>query len=151
MNDQWLATLATVTQDVLKATAFAWGETCALEELSPQTSPLFQSRVKFRGQHDGDVRLVMPRELGAMLAADILSDDADSLLEIEIEDACNEIANVICGQWLTGAFGTLPVFTLSVPEATWIAEAEWQELLASKSSIGVQVDDLPLMVNLFVS
>src|SRR5262249_38435520 len=108
MNEPWLDILTTVTIDVLKATAFAWAEASPLDELPTQIEQPLEVRVHFRGNQTGTLSLALPRELGATLAADILSDDTDEVTEAQIEDACNEILNVICGQWLTGAFGEIP-------------------------------------------
>ncbi|MGC3970708.1 MAG: chemotaxis protein CheX [Pirellulales bacterium] len=144
MNDQQLSQLSTVTVDVLKAAAFSWGEPCPTVELGTEFDDVLLTQVRFSGPSTGVVGLAMPEQLATTLAADILSADGDDLTAEQIEDACKELANVVCGQWLTAAFGSQPVFKLSVPEAARLNRDGWCEWIDAPTAIGVQIDDQPL-------
>lgn len=144
MNQELLDHLSEATLAVLKASAFAWGEPCPTVELPAVGGEAIVTRVRFQGDATGNVCLAMPAEVAAALAADILSAEADELSDEQIDDACKELTNVVCGQWLTRSFGDRPVFHLSVPEAEHVEKAEWYALIDGPGAVGVQIDERPL-------
>jgi CheY-specific phosphatase CheX len=143
--------LAEVAVDVFMAAAFAFGEARALGELSDDCDDVLAARVTFRGElAAGTVGLILPRTLAALIVADILALDADELSEPQVEDAIKELANMICGRWLTLAFGERPVFPLETPQAVWGDRRLWTESRAAASGVGISVDDAPIAVTLVV-
>jgi hypothetical protein len=149
LDGESLRHLAEIAVAVLKASAFAWGEARPLAELAPDCDDVLAALVEFRGPPAaGKIGLTLPRSAAAAIVADILSLDADEVADPQIEDAVKELANMICGQWLTAVFGVEPVFRLGTPEACWGDERLWSERLV-RTGVGIDVEDAPIAVNLF--
>jgi CheY-specific phosphatase CheX len=141
--------LAEVAVEVLKASAFAWGEARPLAELSPDCDAVLSAEVEFHGAPAaGGVALTLPRSLALTIVGDILSLDSDELADPQVEDALKELANMICGQWLTRVFGVAPVFHLGTPRSSWGDDRLWSERLLRRPGVGIDVDDSPVAVNL---
>lgn len=148
MNDSRRETLSQVAQDILRATAFAFGDPCAPAEL-PECGPAaIKARLRFQGHVSGELILAMPPDLCASLAADILTEDAAELGVEQTHDAIKELLNVIAGNWLTAVHGDQPAFALSTPLAETVEAAEWGRLCSHDESVGVVIDGRPLLVAL---
>jgi hypothetical protein len=148
LNADLLEHLSAAALDVLKTSAFAWGEPCAPAELPTTVEQPVFTRIRFDGERRGDISLALSRGLAATLAADVLAAEPDELSDVQVFDACKELTNVLCGQWLTRSFGTTPVFHLSVPDTidpASDADAQgWTSLLAEEGAVGLLIDDQPL-------
>jgi CheY-specific phosphatase CheX len=140
----FLEHLSAAALDVLKTSAFAWGEPCATSELPTAVGDAVLTQIRFDGDCRGDVSLALSRGLAMTLAADVLAAEPDELSDDQVIDACKELTNVLCGQWLTRSFGTQPVFHLSVPEAISPDERSWTTLIAAPGAVGMLIDDQPL-------
>jgi len=151
MNVASLDALSEVTQEVLLATAFAFGDPCPATELPDCGSSLLRARLQFQGSVSGELHLTAPADLCAVLAADVLSEDADAIGRDESEDSLKELLNVIGGNWLTALYGDELVFALSAPRAETIGAAEWDQLRRDSSGVGLVIDERPLLVNLCLS
>jgi hypothetical protein len=85
-----------------------------------------QSTVRFRGAAGGTLTCRLPRPLAADLASAFLGVAPDELEPDAIGDMAGEVANMICGCWLTRAFPA-ELFDLDAPvvEAAGTPASDW--------------------------
>ena len=135
---------------VLEQQAFMFAEPCSCEELEVEAGDFLRASIRFEGPVDGCVDLVIPAALGVELAANVLGiEPEDEEAEALAQDALKEMLNVICGQVLTGLYGTGQVFQLSIPTARPIDGDPQEELGQSGECIAFLIDDEhPVVVRL---
>lgn len=110
--------MAQALESVIKSMASLPAEIVDPRDIPEINDPLLHAHIGFTGEHTGEIGLLLDPALASLLAQRILDvESPDLLLEDMIEDAVNEVLNVICGQFLTSAFGETPVFSLTVPHA----------------------------------
>lgn len=121
MQDQKTTTLTMVFSDVLANLAFMFtGE--------PPPEPLaddvwLEGTIRYYGPVSGSLRLRCTRDFSIALAANLLGTDADhSDAEENANDAIKELMNILCGQFVTSAYGTGEVFRLTIPQIAEIPE-----------------------------
>jgi len=149
MVDEYKTTLSEVFRDVLMRYAFMFGEECEKEDLLPDSLGYLHVHVAFNGYKQGCIGILAPDELCVEMAANVLGTDMeDDNCADDAKDALEELANVVCGQFLTGAFGDEPIFNLSPPSIANAGELNWVEISENDDSLAFMVEDTPTLVYL---
>lgn len=115
MQDQKTTTLTTVLSDVLANLAFMFTDDGELE--APVGERWLETMISYEGPMSGLLHLTCTETFATQLAANLLgADSGEETTHQESNDAVKEFMNVICGQYVTAAYGTEEVFNLSIPE-----------------------------------
>jgi hypothetical protein len=136
--------LADVAAQVLETAAFACGFQCQRDELPPVDEAL-ASRVRFAGPRQGEILIAAPVALCRLLAANSLSLDETEVEPETAADCLSELANIVCGRWLTAQFGDEPVFRLSVPELRHLRAEDWNALALDEQMTCLLAEDQPFL------
>ena len=121
MQSQTTVTLTTVLSDVLKDLAFMFVDGDPAE-VSPDATWL-ETTIGYCGPESGTLTLQCTTEFGILLAANLLGiDPDDDDAEVRAHDAVKEFMNIVCGQFVTTAFGTDHVFNLTIPASRILDE-----------------------------
>ena len=138
--------LTRVLENVMEQLAFMFGEPAQKDELILEEEKCLHISMQFNGLRNGKLDLVIPASMGISLAANILGlDEDDEEAENNSVDALKELVNMVCGQFLTEAYGDKPVFNLTIPTVEEIDRGDWQKLLDRPESVGMIVEDIPLI------
>jgi len=78
---------------------------------------LIEARLNFEGGPSGSFRLRITDGATKTLAADFLGEDAPELTATRIAEVVSELANMICGAFLSRVAGEETTFRLSPPSA----------------------------------
>jgi CheY-specific phosphatase CheX len=89
---------------------------CDLESPEPNVEPEVSATVGFYGAKTGSLTVQVAQTILGPLAANMLGEIDDSDLEEKGQDALKEIANMICGNFLTMWYGEEAMFELTPPE-----------------------------------
>jgi len=81
---------------------------------------LIEARLSFEGGPSGSFRLRITDGAANALAADFLGEDAPELTAARIAEVIAELANMICGGFLSRVAGEATTFRLSVPSAVTV-------------------------------
>ena len=147
MQSEYDTILSEVFCDVLINYAFMFGDPAPKDELLTSGTGYLRTTVSFKGHQSGIIGVSTPTDLGVQLAANVLGLESDEDDSIENAlDAIKELLNIVCGQFLTSAFGDEPVFDLLPPASLKIDKAEWDELLKSEETMGFVVEDEPAIL-----
>lgn len=152
METEYKAVLTDVFGDVLKEYAFMFGKVCPVDETHVKKADYLHSAVAFSGHRSGVLGVSVSTELAAELAANVLGigtncgDSTDFAL-----DALEELTDIVCGHFLTSAFGEEPIFHLSPPSASKINESEWKSLIGKEEAIGFTVEGIPAVTYVLVA
>jgi len=147
MNDENNELLLRVCCDVFENLSFMFGETIDLDEAETDSDSFLKVSMSFKGDKIGSVDMIVPVEISASLAYNILGIDEDEELPPDSPiDALRELLNTICGQLMTALFGDQPVFDLSVPETKTISLEEWNELVESEEYLALNIEDEPVLI-----
>lgn len=137
--------------DVAERTAFMFGEVCSKTELLFDEEQTRCASMSFHGPINGCLELVISHATCRQIAANFVGvDPDDDKIDLYAEDAVKELLNVTCGNILTEMAGTDPVFDLSVPSLQPIGVEQIQSFSDDERSIGLLVDDEPVLVRLIV-
>ncbi len=140
--------LARVLETVLEQLAFMFGEAVEKKELITGGEKYLHATMGYTGSQSGSVGVAIPAELGVVLASNILGIDEEEEMALEKSiDALKEFLNIVCGQLLTTVYGDEPVFDLSVPKVEELNKARWEDLVNKPESIGMIVEDVPLIAH----
>ena len=97
-------------------------------------SEFYLSEMKFSGGLEGCLKLATEKEVGNIIAENMLGG-----MEDECEDLCidslKEITNVICGKLVTEIAGTEPIIDLTIPEVKKINRGTVLKLIEEQNSI----------------
>jgi len=138
-----------VFRDVLMRFAFMFGEECSKNELPPNDFDYIHVRVCFNGYKRGCIGILAPVELCDEMAANVLGTDMeDDNCAGDAVDTLEELTNIMSGQFLTGAYGSEPIFNLSPPLVSEADKSEWSEITDSDDSLAFMVEDLPALIYL---
>lgn len=139
-------TLALALGSVIKSMAALPAEIVDHGEIPAINAPLLHAHIGFTGEHAGEIGLLLDPALAALLAQRILGvESPDLLLEDMIEDAVNEVLNIVCGQFLSMAFGETPVFSLTVPHAFPLGVLASRAILQNPQVTAFMVDGHTLL------
>ncbi len=121
MQDQKTATLATVFFEVLANLAFMFTDE---DPADPRVGDVWlETTIAYSGPGAGTLRLRCTRDFSTRLAANLLGTDPDDPeTEQSASDAVKEFMNIVCGQFITAAYGAEEVFNLTIPEIVELSE-----------------------------
>ena len=94
-------------RQVAEDSLFACAEPCersrtaGLLEARPVAEPWLTAAIAFSGPFDGVVRMTLPRALAGDLAGAFCGVQPQSLDASQVDDFAGELANMVCGLWLT--------------------------------------------------
>jgi len=132
--------------EVLENFAFLFGDPCKKNELIANNKAYLSAMINFRGSRHGIIGVAAPVDLCVEMAAGILGIDSDDDDAGEkAGDALKEFINIMCGQLLTTIYGDEEIFNMSIPEIESMDENEWQNLVDRPETIGLLVDDSPIV------
>jgi len=121
MQNQATETLTTIFSEVLADLAFMF------TDAEPGDMPLgkrwLETTIGYSGPTTGVLRLRCTREFSIQLAANLLGLDPDDIdTKRSAQDAVKEFMNIVCGQFITAAYGTEEVFDLTIPQVVELPE-----------------------------
>lgn len=148
MQNEYRTVLTEVFCDILLQYAFLFGDECPKDELSVDDADCLKITIDFSGERSGDIGIAASTDLCAILTSNVLGEDPDDYEDLDenTSDAMEELLNVVCGQFLTAAFGEEPVIDMLPPIAARINVAEWDSLVDDEKTIGFMIEDIPAIV-----
>ena len=147
MQSEYRAVLAKVFSSILMKHAFMFAEEAPTAEIPVNDTDHLHATVCFSGQRSGVHGISASTKFCTELAENVLGlDPDDKILANDVSDALEELANIVCGHFLTTAFGEGPVFNLSPPSVSRVDNAKWKQLIDSQEAIGFTVDNDPVIV-----
>lgn len=148
MKDRRLEeTLHAVTSRVLEQTAFMFPEPAEINDgFSFGECEMINATVKFDGEENGMISLIIPYELCRELSSNMLGEDIDKTDSDEREmDAAREVVNMIAGQVLTDLYGETAVFNLRPPETVRLSSDDFHEVIEKRDYACSIADDHPII------
>lgn len=149
-----IAALGAAAVQVAEESLFAYAEpgdatrTAELLRSRPGDEPWLTATITFAGPFDGVVRLSLSRGLAAGLAAAFCGLPAEELDEPQVVDFAGELANMVCGSWLTQSHRT-ERFALTAPVVTATsASVVAADVRSGDATVGVVVTDQPIVIAL---
>ncbi|MCI5066673.1 chemotaxis protein CheX [bacterium] len=112
----------------------------------PSDAPVYQSVIKFSGEHSGHYHIFCREDFMEALAQNVLG-ELDGCTPEEQRDALQEMANVVCGNLLTKLFGEDHVYELRPPEVTETNIVSLNTALEA-THCAFMADDCPVVVSL---
>jgi len=106
----------------------------------------YLTSMEFTGGLEGNLKLATEKELGAIVAENMLGSMQDENGDLFI-DSLKEITNVICGKLVTEIAGTEPIVDLSIPEVAPYSKEECQKLVKNKNSIIFNSEEFLVVLN----
>ena len=141
--------LAAVVAEVLEKQSFMFAEPSS--DLESQSARFLHAQMGFSGPVVGDLEIVAPRELCAILTANALGVEMEDESAGQLAaDTFMELLNVVCGQLLTTVYGTGEQFWLSPPRVDELDPAGWTRACQRQGGVGLRVDDWPVVAFLEV-
>ena len=130
--------------EALHTFAFIAAEPPAGPVPAPAVADLYTLR--FAGRVSGEFQLAAPRELGGLMAANLLGlEPTDAQAAHSAEDVLKELCNITAGLWLQRrAADDLP--EMGLPAARPLAD--WDRFAAQPGSFAVLADGYPLVAHL---
>jgi chemotaxis protein CheY-P-specific phosphatase CheC len=142
-------TFSKVFQEVLMRFLFMFGEGCDKDQLPLNNFDYLHARVCFNGYKRGCIGILAPVKLCIEMSSNVLGTDMeDDICTEDSVDTLEELANVVCGQFLTGAYGDSPIFSLSPPLVSETDEIAWSDIVDSDDSLAFMVEDTPTLIYL---
>jgi hypothetical protein len=109
------AALAQALVTVAERSFFAYAEPAAPEQVAAATGGWYEASVSFHGSFSGRVMLTLPADLARELWASFLGLESDAVADdVATRDLVGELANMVCGTWLT-ALSETSCFELAPP------------------------------------
>jgi hypothetical protein len=148
-----LAELGEAAVRVAEDSLFAYAEPCdaaratGLIRARPAVEPWLAASVAFTGPFDGAVRVSLPRPLCADLAGAFCGVAPESLEPAQVADFAGELANMVCGSWLTQTHRT-ERFALAAPVVDEAAAADVVAAAADPGALGLVLHATPLLLAL---
>lgn len=137
--------------EVLEQMAYTFGDPAEFEDLQQAAGELWCAAMSFEGPFQGAIELAVPAAVCGMLAENMLGvDPDDERAQDKARDALKEVLNVTCGSVLTKIAGDEPVFTLSVPEVSILAEEDWRAMASAPEIVAVLVEDEPALLRVCI-
>lgn len=116
------------------------------KDLPPIENSALNVRIEYRGEHSGEISIILGDNLASRIAKAFLGMDNESdLLDDMIEDSARELLNVICGHFVTIKYGEKPIIKISVPRLFSISPALFNILSINEDISSFMVDDLPML------
>ncbi len=149
MERQRQTVVSDVFTEVLEEFAFIFVET-EPDDQSEEPEKIVCSEISFTGQElKGSMGIAVSWQKCLELADNLLgTDDQEVLSDKAVENALEELVNVVCGRLLAELYGTGVVFDLSIPEARALSRQEWENLSESENATLVYDEDEPMAIYL---
>ncbi len=139
MQDQKTATLATIFSEVLANLAFLFTDEDPADPVPGDV--WFETTIGYSGPMAGTLRFLCTRDFSTRLAANLLGTDPDDPdTEQSAGDAVKEFMNIVCGQFVTAAYGTEEVFHITIPEIVELPETPSLTACEEIETTAVSVD-----------
>ena len=149
-----LEALSAAVRQVAEASLFACAEpyeasrTPGLLQARPVAEPWLSAAIAFSGPFDGVVRMTLPRALAVELAGAFCGVRPQSLDAAQVADFAGELANMVCGLWLTQTHRS-ERFELAAPSVAAAATADVAAMAAPDSGTqGIVLNDTPVLIAL---
>jgi hypothetical protein len=149
-----LAALGDAVQRVAEDSLFACAETCepsrtaSLLQARPPAEPWLTAAIAFNGPFEGVVRLTLPRALAVDLAGAFCGVQPESLDASQVIDFAGELANMVCGLWLTTTHRS-ERFELAAPLVAAAAASEVAAMAGTDpGALGIALNDTPVLIGL---
>ena len=148
-----LAALGAAAVQVAEESFFAYAEPCdaarvaGLLRARPGGEPWLSAAMAFTGPFEGVVRVALPRSLAASLAGAFCGVRSESLDDAQLTDLAGELANMVCGLWLTQTHRT-ERFALAAPIVSTADAGAASAAAAEPAALGVVVNDTPVLLTL---
>lgn len=137
--------------EVIEQIAFMFGEPEDKFEIAAGGTAMARASMSFQGPCAGRLELAVPMTMRLAIASNVLGIDMeDDSVDKFADDAVKEVLNVACGNILTELAGTDPVFDLSVPTISPLNPSEWETFRDDPLTVGLLVEDDPVLVRLTV-
>jgi len=136
--------------EVAETSLFAFTDECDADgfadALQQGAAECFRGAVRFDGAFGGEVELMLPDALARELCASFGGlNSPDEVGERDLADFVGEVANMVCGAWLTRACHDQS-FTLAPPQVTRGAA---EPTAADACRFFLAINDTPASVRLF--
>ena len=116
------------------------------QDLPPIEDPALNVRIEYQGEHSGEISIILGEDLASCIARRFLGmDNEGDILNDMIEDSARELANVICGHFVTLRYGEKPIVKISVPRLFPISPALFSILSTNEDISSFMVDDQPML------
>jgi len=134
--------LLEVSTHVFETSAFMAVYPNDISNLDEEFPPVVAS-ISFKGIADGQLILAVSNEILSPLATSMLGlDIGDEVGEIGQKDALLEVLNMMCGNVLTGIYGSEPIFDLCPPELiSWEDAEDMFETIPPENHLTFIVED----------
>lgn len=149
-----LAALSDAVQQVAEHSLFACAEPCqpsrtaGLLRARPAAEPWLTAAIAFSGPFEGAVRLTLPGALAGDLAGAFCGMPAHSLDASQVADFAGELANMVCGLWLTQTHRG-ERFELTAPVVAAATAVDVAARAATEpGAFGMALNDTPVLIDL---
>lgn len=148
-----LAALGDAAVRVAEDSLFAYAEPCdgsrtaALIHARPPADPWLTASIAFSGPFEGVVRLSLPRAVCADLAGAFCGLPGASVGAAQLADFAGELANMVCGSWLTQVHRT-EGFALTAPVVAETTAGHAAASAAAPDVLGLLLRDTPVLLSL---
>ena len=149
-----LEALGAAVRQVAEDSLFACAEPCersrtaGLLEARPVTEQWLTAAIAFNGPFEGVVRMTLPRALAGDLACAFCGVRPHSLDASQVDDFAGELANMVCGLWLTQTHRS-ERFELTPPVVDAAAARDVAAMAATDpGAFGIAVNDAPVLIGL---
>jgi chemotaxis phosphatase CheX-like protein len=148
-----LEALGAAAVRVAEDSFFAYAEPCATERVAgllqarPDGESWLWAAVAFTGPFEGVVRVALPRDLAGDLAGAFCGVPAETLDDTQVADFAGELANMVCGLWLTQTHRT-DRFALAAPTVTAADADAVAAAAADPDALGVVLNETPVLLAL---
>jgi len=116
------------------------------QDLPTIEKPALNVRIEYQGEHSGEISIILGEDLASRIARRFLGMDSESdILNDMIEDTAHELANIICGHFVTLKYGEKPIMKISVPRLFPISPALFGILSTNEDFSSFMVDDQPML------
>ena len=151
-HPEGLTELGAAAVRVAEDSLFAFAEPCEAEvavgliQARPARERWLTASIAFTGPFDGVASISVPRTLCADLAGAFCGVPVESLEPAQVVDFAGELANMICGSWLTQTHRT-EGFALTAPVVVDAAAADVARA-TDVEALGLVLQDTPLLLRL---
>lgn len=149
-----LMSIGAAAVQVAESSLFAYAELCEsarfaeLLHTRAADEPWLAATVGFSGPFEGAAHLALPRAVAADLAGAFSGSRPDELSARHVTDFTGELANMVCGRWLTETHRDAR-FDLAAPLVTHTATAAVARTMhATPDAIGLSLNDAPVLIAL---
>lgn len=101
----------------------------------------WETRIEFAGPFAGSLWLRCPERFADVLVANLLGGTGESATRSEASDALGELMNIVCGHFVTSAYGAEDVFQIGTPESRLLSPEEMAGGPASNASVSIMIEN----------